>query len=248
MTKPNVSGIITGAAGGIAHATLKALSDRYDGQLHLLDIDADGLADTCKRFERDGLRLRSHTVDLCDGAQIEDAIASAVSEADRLDFLFANAGIMTAPGPFEDTSSAAIDRSIALNFGAVVKCTQAAWTALSQSNGCVIVNASGAGLHPLTSDVVYSASKAAVIMFARANAMRTNETGIRFNAVCPGVVDTPILNDTRTGEWREEVRDFAKAFKLIQPEQIANVVLEFLSDNALNGEVRSISNERRQPV
>lgn len=245
MSKPNISAVITGAAGGIAHATIEAISERFDGRLSLLDINSEGLSETCKSYQRDGLELVPYAVDLCDDDQVKKAISTIGSQTNGIDFLFANAGIMTAPDEFEDTAIAAMDRSIALNFRSVVTSTLMAWPHLSGSNGCVVVNASGAGRRPLASDVIYSASKAAAIMFARANALRQKETGIRFNVVCPGVVDTPILNDTRTGEWRDEVHDFVKAFRLIQPSEIAEVVVELLNDASANGEVRTIEN---QPV
>ncbi len=245
VPKPKISGVITGAAGGIARATIDAISTRFDGKLSLLDINADGLAATCNAQARDGLELIPYTVDLCNDKQVRETMHAIGSQTEGIDLLFTNAGIMTSPDAFENTDTVAIDRSISLNFRSVATSTLMAWPYLSKSNGCVVVNASGAGRRPLASDVIYSASKAAAIMFARANAIRQPETNIRFNVVCPGVVDTPILNDARTGEWRDEVQDFVKAFQLIQPAEIAEVVLELFSDRAANGEVRTVENQPR---
>lgn len=242
MTKPTIVAAITGAAGGIGRATIEILADRYDGQLFLLDIDEASLREISENFDHPGLEVSPHAVDLCDDLSVESAFADIEKRAGRLDFLFANAGIMTSPEPFETATMAEIDRSIDLNFRAVLSSTKFAWTALSAARGCVVVNASGAGRRPLASDVVYSASKAAAIMFARANAMRQEKTGIRFNVVCPGVVDTPILNDKRTGAWRQEVHDFLKNFKLIQPQAIAEAVLDLVANTEANAEVLMIEN------
>ncbi len=243
MARPKLSAVITGAAGGIALATIKALSNRYDGKLFLLDIDESGLNEVRENYTRPNLDVTTYKVDLCENGAVEHAFADIEAQAGKIDFLFANAGIMTSPDRFEATSIGEIDRSISLNFRAVVSSVRYAWSSLSEAQGCVVINASGAGRRPLASDVVYSASKAAAIMFARANALRHCETGIRFNVVCPGVVDTPILNDRCTGEWRQEVHDFVKVFKLIRPEEIAECVLEILAHNESNGEVQVVENK-----
>lgn len=245
LANPQIHMIITGAAGGIAAATLDKITAQYDGHLGLLDINTEGLNEMAQKYTRDGLKITPYSTDLRDHKATSDAIHSFGEEAGGIDILFANAGIMTAPGPFEVTSLDAIERSIDLNFGAVARCTHAAWPYLEKASGSVIVNASGAGLKPLASDVIYSSSKAAAIMFTKSSALRTKETGICFNAICPGVVDTPILNDSRTGEWRDEVHFFTQHFELIQPEEIADALLNLIVDTSANGEIIEIINRRK---
>lgn len=245
MTDTSLRIIITGGAGGIAEAVLQQISDKHSGQVGLLDIDGDGLERVSAKYSNEQLSIVPLTVDLRDDQAVKDAMQSFAAKAGGIDILFANAGIMTGPEPFEVEDMAAISRSIDLNFKAVASSSQAAWSYLEKSKGQVIVNASGAGLNPLPSDVIYSASKAAAVMFARASALRVEETGIRFNVICPGVVDTPILNDKRTGKWRDEVHFFTKYFELIQPAEIADAVMRLISDSDSNGEVISIENRRK---
>lgn len=245
MTDKSLRIVITGGAGGIAEAVLQQIADKHSGHVGLLDIDGDGLRRVSAKYSNERLAVVPLIVDLRDDQAVKDAMRSFAEQGGGIDILFANAGIMTGPGPFEVEDMVAISRSIDLNFKAVASSSQAAWSYLMQSKGQVIVNASGAGLNPLPSDVIYSASKAGAVMFVRASALRAEETGIRFNVICPGVVDTPILNDTRTGEWRDEVHFFTKHFELIQPAEIAEAVMKLFSDPAANGEVISIENRRR---
>ncbi len=245
MEKSEIRMVITGAAGGIATATLDQIADKYDGYLGLLDIDSDGVNALAKKVSRDGLVAKPYICDLRDNDAVVNSIKDFGETAGGIDVLFANAGIMTAPGPFEVTPVDAIERSVDLNFSAVARCTLAAWRFLKASKGSVIVNASGAGLQPLASDVIYSSSKAAAVMFTKSSALRKDETGISFNVICPGVVDTPILNDTRTGVWRDEVHFFTKHFELIQPKEIADAVVDLIADNSANGKVVEITNRRK---
>ncbi|SIN64628.1 NADP-dependent 3-hydroxy acid dehydrogenase YdfG [Parasphingorhabdus marina DSM 22363] len=245
MSKPQLRIMITGGAGGIAEAVLQQLGARFAGAVGLIDIDADGLDRLQAEHMNEDLSVIPFALDLREREALQSAVEEFSHHHGGLDILFANAGVMTGAGPFEVEDPDAIDRSVDLNFRAVAASVQIAWPHLSQGGGQVIVNASGAGLNPLPSDVIYSASKAAAIMFARASALRAPETGIRFNVVCPGVVDTPILNDSRTGKWRDEVHGFAEHFELIQPAEIADAVLGLISNGEANGEVLDIRNRRK---
>lgn len=245
MTKSNLRIIITGGAGGIAEATVQKIVEQYTGSIGLIDIDREGVDRMREGYAKDEIAIYPYALDLRDHDALLQAMKDFANDAGGLDVLFANAGIMTGPGPFEVEAMDAITRSIDLNFKAVAASTRAAWSFLQATKGQVIVNASGAGLHPLPSDIIYSSSKAAAIMFARASALRAEETGIRFNAICPGVVDTSILNDSRTGKLRDEVHFFQKHFELILPSEIADAVLNLINDRFVNGEVVSIDNKRK---
>lgn len=237
--------IITGAAGGIGRATVTRLVAAGTGRIGLFDVDADAIAAMARQFESAATHLLPIPCDLTDG----DAIAAAIDNFARsgpIDTLFANAGIMTAPVAFDATDPALIDRSLAVNLRAVALSTRAAWRHFRTGRGHVLVNTSGAGRFPLASDPVYSAAKAGAIMFVRASAQRHAETGIRFNALAPGVVDTPILCDPRTGEWRDEVRQFAEEFALIDADEIADAALRLIADTSLNDQIVSIPNRRRE--
>lgn len=237
--------VITGGAGGIAAATSRMLVAKPQMRVALLDIDGDGLQRAVSALGETQATFELYVVDLTD----PDVVVEAINEfcADKkLDVLFANVGISTGGDVFEKTSIADINRSIDVNFRSVAISVSSAWSALAAAKGQVIINASGAGKTPIPNDPTYSAAKAAAIMFARAQALRTGETGIRFNAICPGVVDTNILQDSRTGKWRPELHEFVKHFDLLHPDEIASAVVELISDNSRNGETIQIYNRPKR--
>lgn len=237
--------VITGAAGGIGRAVLNQLAKTGPARCALIDVDKNGLRAMADDPALAPLSLEPYPLDLRDNAALQHAMDDFAGTGEGIDALFANAGVMTGDAAFEDTPLDRIDRSIDLNFRCVATSTQTAWAGLAKARGQVIINASGAGLHPIGSDVVYSSSKAAAIMFARTNALNHAATGIRFNAICPGVVDTPILNDQSGSGWRDEVHIFTKHFDLITPDEIAETVLALIASEDRNGEVIEIRNRRK---
>lgn len=237
--------VITGAAGGIARSLIALLAQQGKAHLALIDIDGAGLADIASDPRNDALEIETYSLDLRDDAALAKAMEDFTARAGGIDVLFANAGVMTSDEPFETAPVSAIERSIDLNFRCVISSTRAAWQGLASARGQVIVNASGAGLHPIPSDVVYSSAKAAAVMFARSSALRQPQTGIRFNAICPGVVDTPILNDQSGTQWRGEVHEFTRHFDLIEPAEIARTVADLMGSDSRNGEVIEIRNRRK---
>lgn len=237
--------IITGAAGGIGVATVdRIVAAGRPVRIGLLDRDEAALHRMAERYAGEMVQIVPLLCDLQDAGAIAAAIERFV-ETGPIDTLFANAGIMTAPEPFEAIDLDALDRSLAINLRAVTLCTHAAWPHFRKGSGHVLVNTSGAGRHPLGSDPIYSAAKAGAIMFVRACAQRRAETGIRFNALAPGVVDTPILLDARTGEWRDEVRGFAAEYELIDAGEVADAALRLIADPGLNDQIVSIVNRPR---
>lgn len=236
---------LTGGAGGIALSILEVLSRDYNGIIGLCDIDGKTLSQRAQTFSRAGLTVMPSAHDIRDGRALKDAIEATAQAGGGLDLLINNAGIMTGKTDFETLDGAALDMSLDVNFRAVVQACHIAWPYLSASKGCVVNNASGAGKIPLPSDPVYSASKAAVIMFTRAQAARYKQTSIRFNAVCPGVVDTPIIRDETDGDYLAETKAFMSAFELIEPISIARAILAQYQAG-LNDDIRSILNSPRE--
>lgn len=244
--KPHISAFITGAAGGIADAVVKRLAENYSGTLSLADIDKKGLRAAREKHSQSDLEILTFDFDLTHKSELKSAIDTAAKQGNGLDFLFNNAGVMTSEAAFENATNAQISLSYQVNFTTVIDACHLAWPYLSKSRGCVINNASGAGKIPFPGDPVYSASKAGVIMFTKSQALRYDETAIRFNAVCPGVVDTPILLDKKTGDYKSDTQKFLKMFHLLTSDDIAEAVLEQYQSELLNGDIRSIVNRPRQ--
>jgi NAD(P)-dependent dehydrogenase (short-subunit alcohol dehydrogenase family) len=177
--------IITGAANGIGRACAELFA-AAGWKLVLVDRDESSLE------PRAGERSAVLAGDVADRAVNESAVALALERFGRLDAVVANAGVNLARS-IDDTTDEDIDRLFAVNLRAVVYLAQAAHDALARSTGSVVVMASKTGLVAQRDSPVYCATKGAVIQLARALALDWAPEGIRVNAVCPGIVDTPML-------------------------------------------------------
>ncbi|XP_053110764.1 15-hydroxyprostaglandin dehydrogenase [NAD(+)] isoform X3 [Hemicordylus capensis] len=118
-------------------------------------------------------------------------------------------------------------------------------------SGGVIVNISSlAGLVPVAHQPVYCASKHGVVGFTRSIAMasKIGNYGVRINTICPGFVNTPILQSIDKEEnmgqysaYKEEIKDMIKFYGILDPPLVAEGLIKILEDDALNGEVMKIT-------
>ena len=204
--------VITGAATGIGRAS--ALRFAAEGaRLVLADVDeATGRA-VAAEIERRGQTARFVAADVARRADNERVIDVCVSEYGSLDILFCNAGI-TLPKRLTDTTDDEIGRLLAVNvLGPIQAARHAIDIMLAQpTGGCILVTASKTGLVAQTDSPVYCASKGAVVLLAKALALDYAQRGIRVNALCPGIVDTPMLRTFAASRpdpdaaWREYSR------------------------------------------
>jgi meso-butanediol dehydrogenase / (S,S)-butanediol dehydrogenase / diacetyl reductase len=168
--------IVTGAAAGIGAACVNAFAaDGWD----VVAVDReplnDGVAGDVTRRETN-----------------EAAVARALERFGRLDAVVANAGMSLARS-IDDTTDEDIDRLVDVNLRAVIYLAQAAHAALARTGGSFVVMASKTGLVAQPDSPLYCATKGAAVQLARALALDWAPEGIRVNAVCPGIVDTPML-------------------------------------------------------
>jgi NAD(P)-dependent dehydrogenase (short-subunit alcohol dehydrogenase family) len=130
--------------------------------------------------------------DVTDPLTSRRAVAAALEHFGRLDAAVASAGVTLAKS-VDDTSEAELHHLIAVNVSALVYLAQAAHGALAQTRGSYTVIASNKGLVGQRGSPVYVATKGAAVQLARALALDWAPEGIRVNALCPGLVDTPML-------------------------------------------------------
>ncbi|HTT27132.1 MAG TPA: glucose 1-dehydrogenase [Solirubrobacteraceae bacterium] len=224
--------IVTGAANGIGAACAHAFADA-GWDLVLVDLDE---ADLERRARECGDRVAVLAGDVTDRAVNESAVALAQERFGGLDAAIANAGVNLARS-IDDTTDEDIDRLFGVNLRAVVYLAQVAHRALARSTGSLVVMASKTGLVAQRDSPVYCATKGAVIQLARALALDWAPEGIRVNAVCPGIVDTPMLE-----KFFEELPDpdHARAEstaaqplgRLARPEECAAAALFLASEQA----------------
>lgn len=183
--------VVTGAGGGIGRAIVAALVAK-GATVHGIDRDAAALAALA---ERHAGSFHPHPADLgdrCDTDRMLAALSSAMHE--HCDILVNNAGISHVL-PFTDTDDATLDRLFAVNFDAAFRITRALVPTLSASDAPAIVNiASELALVGQWGYSAYTATKGAILAWSRALAVELAPLRVRVNAVCPGPVDTPMLD------------------------------------------------------
>jgi meso-butanediol dehydrogenase / (S,S)-butanediol dehydrogenase / diacetyl reductase len=200
--------IITGAAKGIGAACARAFADDRWGVV-LVDLDEDELAAVAASC--------AGTTEVIGGDVAlretnERAVAVCATRFGRLDAVIANAGVNLAR-PIDDTTDEDIDRLWAVNVRAVIHLAQAAHAALAATSGSFVVMASKTGLVAQPGSPLYCATKGAAIQLARALALDWASEGVRVNAVCPGIVDTPMLDAliAQTSDPQRTRREFETA-------------------------------------
>jgi NAD(P)-dependent dehydrogenase (short-subunit alcohol dehydrogenase family) len=188
--------IITGAAGGLGKALALEMAAR-GCHVVLADIDAGLLQETASEMCEAGARLDAKAVDVRDPAQVADLVEGTHRELGRIDYLFNNAGINLC-AELRDTSLEDWNRLIDVNLRGVVHGVHAAYPIMrEQGFGHMVNTASAAGLVPAAGEGAYSATKHAVVGLSSALRIEAEAFGIEVSVVCPGLIDTPILQSTK---------------------------------------------------
>ncbi|MBK0399052.1 SDR family oxidoreductase [Limibaculum sp. M0105] len=190
MLLENRVAFVTGAASGIGAAAARALASEG---AHVVVTDRDGAgAEAVARAIRDAhFSADALELDVTDDAGLRAAIAGAASRHGRLDILCSHAGIQV-EGKLEDVSVEGMDASWAMNVRSHFVAAQAALEPMrSQGGGSVIITSSNSGVQYDRGMIAYCTTKHAVLAMTRQMAADYAKENIRFNALCPGFIDTP---------------------------------------------------------
>lgn len=188
--------IVTGAAGGIGRATAMAFAAE-GGDLVIADVKPE-LHETAALCRAAGVRVEALQLDISTGEAPDLLVRTALERHGRLDVAFNNAGIVGVNVDIAEYPDEVWDRVMAVNLRAMFRSMKAQVRAMRAGGGGAIVNtASVASLCAMRDSSGYIAAKHAVLGLTRAAALDVAGDGIRINAVCPGIVDTPLLDHGR---------------------------------------------------
>ncbi|MEO1621231.1 MAG: glucose 1-dehydrogenase [Cyanobacteria bacterium J06632_3] len=236
MKLENRVSLVTGAASGIGRAT--AVRFAQEGAVVVaVDLNQAAVNEVQQQIETAGGRALALAVDVSQEGQVKDAIATTLDTFGQLDILFNNAGISILKA-IPDTTEAELDRLLSVNFkGLFFGCKHAMPVMAAQGKGVIINTASELAFVGQPLYGAYCATKGAILAFTRTLALECAPQGIRANAICPGPVQTPLLQvefDLAADPEAEAVaaaKDIP-AGRLGTPEDIANVVTFLASDEA----------------
>lgn len=224
--------LVTGAASGIGQATALAFA-KNGARVVVADLaDASETLGKIKELGGESLYIK---VDVSQEDEVKDMIKKTIDIFGSLDYAFNNAGIETGAVAIDKTDAEVFDQIMAVNLRGVFLCMKYQIPEMRKTGNAAIVNcASIAGLNGFAGLGAYAASKHGVVGLTKAAALENAKKGVRINAVCPGVIRTPMVERFTGGDPTLEASLIVgePMGRLGLPEEIANTVIFLCSSDA----------------
>ncbi|MFI5316075.1 MAG: SDR family NAD(P)-dependent oxidoreductase [Myxococcota bacterium] len=237
--------IVTGAASGIGRASA-VLFAAEGAQVIAVDL-ADGVEETAAEIAKAGGRCIARLADAADESVVKSLVETSVRELGGLEVVFANAGIGGGLLPFLEQTASDWERVLRVNLiGPFLAVKYGAAHMREHGGGSIICTASVAGLRSGAGGSPYSASKAGVISLVQTSANQLSGTGVRVNAICPGLIETgmtkPMFDLARARGSDKKIGQLNPLRRPGQPIEIARMALFLASDDAsyLNGQAIAV--------
>jgi NAD(P)-dependent dehydrogenase (short-subunit alcohol dehydrogenase family) len=234
--------IVTGAASGIGRASA-VLFAREGARLVVVDQNAEGLAATADIISQEGGSVHAIIADTSLEESVKSFIGHTVEAYGGLDIVYANAGVSGGLVPLLDQSAEHWLNIVKINLvGSFLAVKHAAPHMIAKGHGSIVLTASVAGLRANAGGAPYSASKAGVISLAQTAATSFLGTGVRVNAICPGLIETgmtqPIFDAARERGTEAKIGQLNPLQRAGAPHEIAAMALFLASDESsyVNGQ------------
>ena len=224
--------VVTGGSSGIGKAT--ALSFAQKGA-KVVVVDWIENSETMSLLKKTGEKFLFIKCDVSKESDVKAMIEKTIKTFGRLDYAFNNAGIEGKSAPTQDCTEENWDKVIGINLKGIWLCMKYEIPEmLKQGKGAIVNCASVAGLVGFAGLPAYVASKHAVVGLTKTAALENAKLGIRINAVCPGIIATPMM-DRLIKNDKEAEKQFVglePVGRFGQPQEIANAVIWLCSDQA----------------
>jgi NAD(P)-dependent dehydrogenase (short-subunit alcohol dehydrogenase family) len=238
LRPPGLTGkvaLVTGAGSGIGRASALAFAD-LGARVVVSDVTIDGGEETVALIRESGGSATFIRADVSQAGEVAALIAGTVERYGRLDCAHNNAGIgggtLGTSQSFSDYPEEAFDRVIAINLKGVWLCLrEEIRQMLAQGGGAIVNTASIAGLVG-GFGAAYTASKHGVIGLTKQAAVEHGALGIRVNAVCPGLIDTPMTRPRYGTAWWERMLAMHPMGRAATPDEVAQLVVWLCSEAA----------------
>jgi NAD(P)-dependent dehydrogenase (short-subunit alcohol dehydrogenase family) len=230
----NKVALVTGAASGMGLAAAQAFAAE-GATVVLADSNVAAANAAAEQLVDAGHKAIAVRCDVSDEAQVKAMVEQTVSTFGRLDAAFNNAGVQSPIAELADASGEEFDRVNGINLRGVFNCMKYELIQMrKQSSGAIVNNSSLGGLVGVPGRAMYHAAKHGVIGHTKSAALEYAAQGIQINAVCPGIIDTPMVSGMLTAEPQamEEMMKDVPARRLGRPEEVAAAVLWLCSPGA----------------
>lgn len=219
--------VVTGGGYGIGRASAERFAAE-GANVVVADVEAETGRETVESIEADGGEATFVRTDVTDPDDVEAMVDAALDTYGSLDLAHNNAGVASDPAPTHEHSETSWDRTVGVDQRGVWLCMRAELPHLLEGDGGAIVNtASLAGLWANEGDAPYATAKHGVVGLTKTAAVEYADRGVRVNALCPGITDTPLAEGAL-----EALVDTTPIGRAADPAEVGGMAVWLCSDEA----------------